>query len=348
MFVVKESTASGVSSVGRTLSFQVRGHRFKPDTPLGVLFIPNIYSFQHFNISMSKNIFKKLPFRPFNTCLNNSTFSLELRPVSRTPKDWKIELELAAKQYLKFNKPLFLSLSGGIDSEVMAISFLNAGVPFTPLILKYEIDGEVFNDFDIKYAINFCKKNKLKPLVHSVNPEKFVKMASSKTYAKYNQIAGIYMYVQIYLINLVEEMSGMLVGGGTEQNWRYSTALEFCVRSSYLTAYQYMYDNKLQHWPSFHWTSPELILSYTNHPIVKKAFKTPKDFLLKDKVNELKIEVFHNVFPELERRKKYHGYERFDEIPMFKTWLVKRFYPEYRTYRIPYPEFLQQLKKKKK
>ena len=25
---------SGVSSVGRTLSFQVRGHRFEPDTPL--------------------------------------------------------------------------------------------------------------------------------------------------------------------------------------------------------------------------------------------------------------------------------------------------------------------------
>ena len=35
-----KSIASGVSSVGRARSFQVRGHRFETDTPLGILFVP--------------------------------------------------------------------------------------------------------------------------------------------------------------------------------------------------------------------------------------------------------------------------------------------------------------------
>lgn len=297
---------------------------------------------------MPKNITKKLPFRPFDAQLDNATFDFKLRPVSRTPKDWKTELELAAKEYLKFKKPLYLALSGGIDSEVAAISFMNAGVPFTPLILRYEIEGEVYNEHDIKYAVAFCKKHKLKPLIHKVNPEELVKMATSKRYAKYKQIAGIFMYAQIYMINLVEKLGGMFVGGGGEQDWRYSNELELCLRSSYLTGCHYIYDNNLQHWPFFHQTTPELISSYINLPTVKKAFKSPKDFSLKEHCGELKIEAYHKVFPELERRKKYHGYEKFIEIPMFKSWLKDKFQPDYRTFRIPHSEVVKQLTKKKK
>ncbi len=296
---------------------------------------------------MPKNITKKLPFRPFDACLNNSTFDFKLRPVSRTPNNWKTELELAAKEYLKFNKPLYLAMSGGIDSEVAAISFLTAGVPFTPLIIKYEIDGEVYNDHDIKYAIKFCKKHKLTPLIHSTNPEELVRMAKRKTYSKYKQIAGIFMYAQIYMINLVESMGGMFVGGGGEQDWRYSSELELCLRSSYLTGCHYIYDNNLQHWPFFHQTTPELIRSYINIPLVKKAFQNPKDFRIRNRAGEVKIEAYHKVFPELERRKKYHGYEQFDKIPMFKTWLTQQFYPDYRTFRIPHAEVIQQLDRKK-
>lgn len=297
---------------------------------------------------MPKNISKRLPFRPFDACLNNDTFTYKLRPVSRTPNDWKTELELAAKEYLKFKKPLYIAMSGGIDSEVAAISFLNAGVPFTPLILKYQIDDVVYNEHDIKYAVSFCKKHNLKPLVHPVNPEELVKMALSKTYSKYKQIAGIFMYAQIYIINLVESMDGMFVGGGGEQDWRYTDQLELCLRSSYLTGCHYIYDNKLEHWPFFHQTTPELIRAYMEIPLVKKAFKTPKDFQLRDHGGKIKIEAYHKVFPELERREKYHGYERFDEVPMFKTWLKKRFYPDFRTFRIPYQEVVHQLGKKKK
>jgi hypothetical protein len=292
---------------------------------------------------MTINIFKNLPFRPFELQMDSSIFSIKLTSVSRKPQPWKDELIIAAKEYTKFNRHLFVSMSGGIDSEVTAISFLNAGIPFTPLILQYEFNNKILNNYDIKYAFEFCTKHNLSPMIHSVNPVEFVKMATSDDYAKYTQIAGVYMYVQIYLINLVEDMNGMLVGGGTEQNWRYSTELEFCIRSSYLTAYQYMYDNNLKHWPSFHWTTPELIRSYIDVPVVKKALEKPKNFKIKDYVNSIKIRAFHENFPELILRKKYHGYERFEEIPIFKNWLTTRFYPDYRTFRLSYPDTINQL-----
>ena len=296
---------------------------------------------------MPKNLAKKLPFRPFSAQLDNSTFEFKWRSISRTPSNWRSELELAAKEYLKFKKPLYLGLSGGIDSEVAAISFLNAGVPFTPLIIQYEIDGEVYNDHDIKYAISFCKKHKIKPLIHRVNPEELVKMATSKRLAKYKQIAGIFMYAQIYMINLVEDLGGMFVGGGGEQDWRYTNELELCLRSSYLTGCHYIYDNELEHWPFFHQTTPELVRAYLNIPIVKKAFESPKDFAMKEHCGNLKIKAYHKIFPELEPRKKYHGYERFMEIPIFKSWIQNKFQPDYRTYRIPYKEVIGQLDKKR-
>lgn len=45
-------------------------------------------------------------------------------------------------------------LSGGIDSQAMAYSFAELGVPFTPVILDY--DGK--NDFDVSVAVDYSEK----------------------------------------------------------------------------------------------------------------------------------------------------------------------------------------------
>ena len=71
-----------------------------------------------------------------------------------------VEAERAAFYYYKRykSKKLILCLSGGLDSEAMAESFLRAGVPFEVSIWRYK---GWLNDYDIKYAFEFCKRHSL-------------------------------------------------------------------------------------------------------------------------------------------------------------------------------------------
>jgi asparagine synthetase B (glutamine-hydrolysing) len=65
-------------------------------------------------------------------------------------------------------------LSGGIDSEIVAMSFIDAQVEFHPIIYTWiDSQGVVLNDFDTKFAVDFCTRNNLKPILCDLNIEQF-------------------------------------------------------------------------------------------------------------------------------------------------------------------------------
>lgn len=72
------------------------------------------------------------------------------------------------------DKTNILYLSGGVDSEIVALSFMEAGVKFYPIIFSWiDNEGVNLNDFDTKYAVDFCEKNDLKPVYCVLNVEQF-------------------------------------------------------------------------------------------------------------------------------------------------------------------------------
>lgn len=92
--------------------------------------------------------------------IKGEDFSCWAYPPKRKISKPVVEAEQAAFYYYKRYHPkkLILCLSGGLDSEAMAESFLRAGVPFEVSIWRYK-DG--LNDYDIKHAIEFCTKHRL-------------------------------------------------------------------------------------------------------------------------------------------------------------------------------------------
>ena len=56
------------------------------------------------------------------------------------------------------DKPILVLLSGGIDSEVAARCFLEAGVPFEVVTANIIYNGKIVNDNDTKYTTAFIKK----------------------------------------------------------------------------------------------------------------------------------------------------------------------------------------------
>ena len=93
-----------------------------------------------------------------------------------------------------------ITMSGGIDSEIVAETFYRLNIPFRVLIQRL-FKGA--NDYDIMYAVKFCKERSIPYKIIGLSFDKFVKdlIPDACTYgefsASYSQIAltNLYNYV---------------------------------------------------------------------------------------------------------------------------------------------------------
>lgn len=56
---------------------------------------------------------------------------------------------------------LYVAMSGGIDSEFVAQTFLDLGIPFKPIIFRVSD----LNELDIWWAFKWCRDNSIEPVV---------------------------------------------------------------------------------------------------------------------------------------------------------------------------------------
>lgn len=87
----------------------------------------------------------------------------EYSPISRPVYDFRTECVNTAK-LIRDNTPLPIDVtfSGGSDSEAMIESFLEAGIKFNTIIMKFKDD---LNAHDIKYAFEWCSNHNIEPTV---------------------------------------------------------------------------------------------------------------------------------------------------------------------------------------
>lgn len=108
------------------------------------------------------------------------------------------------------DKKIFVCMSGGLDSEITALSFLQAGIDFVPFIVDY--NGK--NSHDTSYATVWCLENNLKPTIHSIDIEKFFETEMYE-YAKYSKVTSPQMLTYQKIIDLVcGQYNGYVVMGG--------------------------------------------------------------------------------------------------------------------------------------
>lgn len=115
----------------------------------------------------------------------------------------------AKLMYQQFNdRPLYLALSGGLDSELVANTFVRNNIPFVPLIFNL---GTV-NGFESWYAEYWCHQHGLTPLRINVTPDEYTSIV--KKYLKViknTHQTGIVAY--LYLADYVRGLGGYYVSG---------------------------------------------------------------------------------------------------------------------------------------
>lgn len=114
--------------------------------------------------------------------------------------DYLAELKIKLSS---FKDPL-LYLSGGIDSEFVALAMLDAGIKFTPVIFRWINDqDQVFNIHDILYALDFCDKHNLQPLIRQVNIEKLWTNDEFINMAVETNINSPHINTYVYMIEMM-------------------------------------------------------------------------------------------------------------------------------------------------
>jgi len=245
-------------------------------------------------------------------------FRVSLGSCKRGPLSLREECVIAAKQLSEtITKPLLVGLSGGFDSQVVCLSFMAAGVPFTPVVLRLTSDsGAFYNQTDYANAMKFCSLKGIVPLVETLNLDEFYRGEGLRLIQD-NCITVAEIAVQLHLVIKYKDTHAYVNGGGDPTLSFMNGKLVYSLMPTPIQ--QYMINNGIEGCLKFFMYSPEQIAAYLQHPVMQMynagcetlhdGYKGPNIFTF-----VVKPMMYLNQWPELVQRKKQTGFE---QVPYF-------------------------------
>lgn len=216
-------------------------------------------------------------------------------------------------------KPIAVCYSGGIDSEVIISSMVDAGVNCSALIVSLIHDGQIANSHDTDYAYSFVKKNNIPYVEHTLDFDDYVRNRLLSDVELYQSPRpGILVHSDIvrtfckdYLCILGGgdiNMSRSRLNGYPDKEGMFISEEQTSVSPIHAAS---LLGEKVVN--RFFMYTPELMYSWLINEDIKAFVKYERSFV---GINSYKMKPFvlHKLWPELEPRPKYTGYEN---IPLF-------------------------------
>ncbi|MBC7465174.1 MAG: hypothetical protein H7256_04220 [Bdellovibrio sp.] len=245
-----------------------------------------------------------------------TVFFAKVNPPTRPVQSGLEEAVIAAKKIhqLAGAKKINLCVSGGIDSEVMLISFLEAKIPFEATILKFKDD---LNDFDIFNVIEFCQQRNIETTLLELDVLNFFETKQHLEYGKKYRCQSPQIAVHLWLLDQVQGfpiMSGNFIYPQPIDGGVFYVGLPGDLHCTY---FRYFETNHKAGIPWFLIYTPELNQSFLNTPLVKdQATRTPENQIPFTYL--VKCEIYNQAgFDVKPRPDKFTGFEKirilFDE-----------------------------------
>lgn len=147
----------------------------------------------------------------FTTNLNERNkkicdFSITLNPYEFTSKGFYRNCIDAANNIANRYDNLYVSYSGGLDSEFVLNTFIDASIDITPILVKTS-----FNKEEYEYALKYCKERNLKYEVLEFSNDAFIRQLHQKTHRRnlHAMLGGLPLIVNDY----VKARQGHLLNG---------------------------------------------------------------------------------------------------------------------------------------
>lgn len=240
-------------------------------------------------------------------------FILEIGACERTPLTPFEEAVLAAKliETKAASKDIWLCLSGGVDSEAMALAFLAAEVPFKAAIMRFNNE---LNWFDIKHAVSFCENKNIEYRFFDLDILKFYDQKFHLAYCyKFRCVSP---QIATHL-ELIKKIPGFPVFSWNplqpmiHNNWRGLLT----PRDLFFSYHRVLNYYRKPGVGFFFMYTPELVFSFLRLPEIQKFFfdESAKDEDYKS-AYDIKCSLYENGgFKIIRKENKWTGFEKVKE-----------------------------------
>jgi hypothetical protein len=190
----------------------------------------------------------------------NQKYSLKFTKAEQSVLDYKNESIRTANliKEKSNNETIWISYSGGIDSECIIKSFLEAKIDFKLAMNRFKND---MNEYDLFYARKFCQEHDLKLYEFEIDVEKFLENDLEEYAFELNCNSPIF---PTHLF-LWDKLDGFIVGGHGDPIFRRienTNNWYFQVKENEDVVYRYLKWRNRNGAPSFYSYTPEMILSF--------------------------------------------------------------------------------------
>jgi hypothetical protein len=234
--------------------------------------------------------------------------------LSKQYDNYFVESCRAAKEVydLKQGK-VYMLYSGGVDSEYALSVFLSLGMDITPVIINLNPN---YNDFDIKYATDFCNRKNITPLIVNLDFDQFVK---SGKFLEVSKICRSEVYHRAATAYVAGQLDGtVLLGDGEpyikkDGNDKWNIEIyehDYAVWNYYVAKgiYGTTHFNRYTQEMLLSFFVDERMVELANNTVPGKLSSNSSKFIMYNR---------HCDF-NLEERPKYHGYEKIETSEIFK------------------------------
>lgn len=239
-------------------------------------------------------------------------FAISFKATTNPLGSWRQELVNTAK-YIRSqtDKQIIVPFSGGIDSEVVCRAFIEAGIPFKVMIVRYDYE---FNLHDISYALNFCTNHGIDTIQMKLDILHFFIEGHIKYIDQDYRATNIFRYLQLYILEEIQKLDGCAVfGGGELFFYNKDNQLHLKYSPDFLVPLQWNRNNSTTNFPYFYQTTPNIMASFLEHPLMKHALAETKYFPnsnLPNASDPLKRMVYFSEFSDMVYRPKQTGFEK--------------------------------------
>jgi hypothetical protein len=228
---------------------------------------------------------------------------VKFRRQAKTLINFDLACNMAAQEIFDTHKDLYLGLSGGADSEYVATCFHRNGIPFTPIILQYNLATSNDQAYESWYAKQWCRQHNVEPLI--VNIDNYVTSDHEKSVyhtLKPRLLGGA--VTAGFLKKFVDSREGKLISGFQIEYYPDHEQMNYlepqlASYNGFVLEESDLYIETLgknQHpWAFFYW-SPEIVAGFVHGWNVNKTMTENKSLIYKTS-HRPKFSYPRNLFP---------------------------------------------------
>jgi len=265
----------------------------------------------HFKFGYNNNYFNQ-------RTSHDDIWNVKYGRCEKFPLDFRSECVRAAKLIRKSTtKDIYVLLSGGVDSEIVARSFIEADIPITCLIARFNED---MNEHDISYAFDFCIEYNQ---IYEVMDIDIFDFWQNQLY-QYAEISKCISPQLLLPMWLSDQVDGYTIIGAGECYMVQNSDCEFELweKEKISSWYRHYMLNDKEGCPGFFQYTPELMLSfiYEIQNNIQHKGEGYSTYYEKNKI-------YHRYWEDLKERNIYTGFEKFENIDynLYRPYLEKKF-----------------------